>query len=445
MIQDAFEEALERIKDAKKGIVAPSIFFKNQNTGIPLSLNKRMRLGNGTYMVVTGPPGTGKTSLVDSEFVMNPILDCIIDPATYANIYCIYRSMEKPIINKVTKFIAYMLYLATEGQVILDTATLLGYHNKKRDLTDEDIALISELRGHINEIAKHLDLVSGPDTPEGVKQYILKTLYRLGTYIQSDLEHVYINGKKTEKTFDLTDEYGRPYCLLRGKTGKEIKVGHMFNQFIPTDPKMIIEHVTDTTNKIRKPKGSSVLDTSNDYTFIISEFVEHRAICAIDINQFGKESEKDLKGKSGNSLSVGLSDIKGSGDFMQNAQIGLSILDPTYLGISRWGGDPGGRWPDMEVDRFHGTLRILQIFKNSDGQSMYKMPCVMLGEMGYFQEIPNPKEITEKDYADINNTILRHLNPSAHNQPIQMEAFQLPDNMIIKKRPKTGGKEQAPF
>lgn len=428
MIQDYFEEALERIKDAKNGIVAPSIFFKNQNTDRPFSLNSKMRFGMGVYMVMTGPPGTGKTSFIDSEFVINPILDHIKDP-TFSKIYCIYRSMERPPVEKMVKFIAYMLYIATSGEILVDTSTLLGYPSKKRELTSYDIELISELKGHIKEISKSLDLVAGADTPQGIKDYLTKSLYRLGKYVTTDNEGIYVNGVKLERKFDLTDEEGRPYALLRGATGKEIKVGIGFNRYFAKDKDMIIYTVNDTTNKIRVPSHSNYMDASIAHSFNMAEFREHGALGVIDINQFSKVSDKEFKGST--TMSVSLSDIKGVGDFGQNADICLSILDPMYFGVKTWGGSPDGLWPEMELDRFHGTFRLLQIFKNSGGMSLYKMPCVFLGENGYFYEIPAPNKITENDYKEINDKILSHLNPMKEAR--QSVAFDLPKDMLIKK------------
>lgn len=358
MIRDDFEEAKERIRDAMRGLVKPSIFFKNQITHKPLSLNRRMRFGMGVYMIMTGPPGTGKTALVDSEFVLNPIFDHVIDPEKYADILCIYRSMERPSVEKTVKFMAYMIYVGTEGKVVIDIPTFLQYSNKKRLLTKDDWTLVESLDEYIDAVVKSLDLVSESDTPDGIKKYLENVLHRNGQYIKGTLDGVYVNGIKIDKKYDLVDPEGNPYCVLKWKNGKEIKVNPGYGRFFCKKPNKIIMTVNDTVDRIRVPYGSNVLDTSNAHTFNMAEFRKAEALGIIDIKQFSKESEKDFRSKNNTALSVGLSDIKGSGDFGQNADLGISVLDPAYFNVKKWGGDPDGAWDDMDFERFHGAGRI---------------------------------------------------------------------------------------
>jgi hypothetical protein len=444
MILDAFEEVLDRIKSAKSGLVAPSIIFKNQLTDKHLSLNSKMRLGMGTLMLVTGPPNSGKTALVDSQFILNPILDNLAWGDKYPPIYCVYRSMERPIYQKLAKWIAYMLYIVSDGKILIDNATLFGYNNKKRPLTDDDIDMILDLKGQIAEIGKSLDIVGDSGTPEDLKQYMLRTLYRLGSYITTDLDSVYVNGKKIEKKFDLTDEFGRPYAMLRWpKTGKEIKVYSGYNRYFAHDPKMIIINVNDTVDRIKTPPKYSVNEVVAEHSNNMAEMRKHEAICGIDIKQFSKESEKEFRTK-GNALSVGLSDIKGASEPAQNSDIALSILDPGYFQLREWGGHPDGMWNPIDVERFHGAMRLLQVFKNTDGANLFKMPVLMLGEIGFFAEIPSPDKITEQDYKDLNAKYLQHLDPRIDRSDRQGFLLDTPKDMLIKN-PNRNRESKAPF
>lgn len=422
MTFDDFEEATQRIRDAKNGIVQSSIIFKNQLTDKPLSLNKRMRFGMGTYMLMTGPPGTGKTALVDAEFVLNPILDHITDPQKYPEICCMYRSMERPSVEKMTKWIAYMMYMATEGETLVDTATLLQHPNKKRLLTEEDIYLMDSLKDHMKEISKYLELLD-TDTPEGIKNHILKVLYNKGSYITADENHVYVNGIISDKKYDQVDAFGIKYAVFNFKSGKDLKVTPGFARFFPKKKNQVIMTVNDTVDTITVPEGSDEFKTSNAHTNNMRAFRKAGALGIIDIKQFSKESDKDLRSKHNTNLSVGLADIKGSASLGQNVDIAMSILDPTYFNLRTWGGNPGdGGWPDIDLERYHGTFRLLQIFKNSDGGSLYKMPTIFLGEIGFFHEIPQPKYHTERDYIENNDKFLKHLHPENH-QAVQLEAF----------------------
>jgi hypothetical protein len=441
MILDAFEETVDLIKNARNGIVKSSLVFKNQLTDKRLSLNSKMRLGMGTLTLATGPSGTGKTAIIDSEFVLNPILDHISWPDEFPPIYCVYRSLERPIVSKMGKFIAYLMYMATDGQNLVDTATLFGYPNKKRDLTDEDIYLIESLKDTIYQISGSLDLVGNTGTPEELKQYMLRALYRLGVYVTTDLDNIYINGKKIDKKFTETDEFGRPYAILRWpKTGKEQKVYPGFGKYYAHDSRMVIINVNDTVDRILMPPRYDANMTVDEHSNNQAEFRKHDAFCGIDIKQFSKESEKDFKAK-GSMLSVSSSDVKGSSVLTQNIDIGMSILDPHHFGVTEYGAHPEGRHKGIDIDRFFGTFRIFQLYKNTDGQNLFKMCLLLIGEIGFFVEVPSPDKITEQDYKDLVSKYLQHLDPSVDKSPRQGFLLDMPE-MRIKKPNRD---PQAPF
>lgn len=451
MTIDDFNEARERMRDARKGIVKPSIYFKNQFTGRPFSLNQKMHFGMGTYMCMTGPPGTGKTAFIDTEFLLNPILDHMNNPQQYADIYCIYRSMERSSVDKMAKWICYLIYLGTEGKVLMDEATFFQHHSKKRLLTDHDLALVDALEDYIKEISKSIDLVTDTDSPEGIKQYLTKTLYRMGSYITTDLDKIYRNGEimKTkilendvpiDKKFDMIDEQGRPYTILRfPSTGKEVKVSPGFSRFYPKKKDQIIMTINDTVDVIKILPKKNETDTTAEHADNMRQFRKDGALAIIDIKQFGKESEKDFKSSSNHSLTVNQADIKGSHSIAQNADICLSILDPARYNITQWGGHPNGDWEGYNLERFHETFRLLQIFKNSGNGNLYKMPCIFIGEIGFFNQIPEPRYINETDYQEINRKFLSHLNP-----PEETKQKELFDNNKFKIK-KGGEDTEAPF
>lgn len=441
MTIDDFNEAKEIMRDAKNGIVRPSIYFKNQFTDKPFSLNQKMRFGMGTYMCMTGPAGTGKTAFVDTEFLLNPILDYMRDSQRYAEIYCVYRSMERPSVDKMAKWICYLIYLGTEGKVLMDEATFFQYPSKKRLLTDYDLALVDAVEPYIQEISKSIDLVSDTDTPEGIKQYLTNTLYRMGHYITADMDHVYRNGVAIpDKKYDQIDAQGRPYTILRfPSTGKEVKVSPGFSRYYAKKKDLIIMTINDTVDVINIPPKKNEIETTAEHANNMRQFRKDRALGIIDIKQFGKDSEKEFKSSTNSALTVNQADIKGSHSIAQNADICLSILDPARYNITQWGGHPNGDWDGYNLERFHETFRLLQIFKNSGNGNLYKMPCIFLGEIGFFNQIPEPKWITEQDYKDINEKFLSHLNPPPETK--QKELFDSNKFNIKKETEDT----QAPF
>lgn len=430
MILEYFEEALEIIVNAKAGKVQPSIPLMDTKERKLLSLNSRMRFGKGVYCIVTGPPGTGKTSLVDTTFVMNSILIHINNPSL-PKPRIIYRCMERPPVDKMIKFIAGLIH--QEYGEIIDVPTLRGFPNRKRLLTDKDIEMVRETQTVIDRIVEedYLDLVGGSTTPEGIMAYLLAELHTRGLYITSDLNKIYINGKEhsdfssPEKTLQ-----GKPYKVITGSiTGKQAKVYPQMQKFIPHDENLILMTINDTINRI---EGSNDLETLNRHSQNMAKLRDANAYGIIDIAQMGRDTERDMRAR-GSHLSITLKDIKGSGNMGQNADLALSILDPMYFDIDKWG--PEGM--EYDLKRFHGTFRLLQIFKNSQGGSLFKCPMIFLGENGYFQELPRPENMTEDVYRDLERGLLKHIT-DLHHPSVQSTAFpkdRIVDNQRGSKRP----------
>ena len=393
-MHDIFDEAIQRIFDAKAGKVEPSLPLIDAKTPKNFSLNTRMRFGMGIYLLMTGPPGTGKTSFVDTHFVLNPILAHLSDDKQ-PKPRIVYRCMERPPVDKMVKFIAYLMW--HEYGEIVDVPTLLQYSNKKRLLTETDIRQIEELRGYVDLIAQndYIDLVGGRDTPAGVMDYMMAEAHRRGAYVVSDMEKIWVNGKEVSDFKDPErTAHGRIFKVIRGRTGREIKVYQKMNKFFPHDPNLMLIHIIDTANNV---EGHDVLETLNAHTKNQAKLRDAKICGAIDIVQMGRDTEREMRAR-GSHLSINLKDIKGSGNFGQNADIALSILDPMYFDIEKWG--PEGF--EYDLKRFYGTFRLFQIFKNSHGGSLYKMPCIFLGENGYFYELPHPNHMTEEIYQKVN-------------------------------------------
>lgn len=425
MIQDYFDEAIEMITDAKKGIVAPSLMLLDSAIRYPhldpLSLNQKLRFGMGTYMIMTGPPGTGKTSFIDTHYVNNSIRAFILDPENFHMPLIVYNSMERPPVDKMVKWIAYHMYV--RHSTLIDLPTLLQHPNKRRLLTDKDIDNAKSFQSVIEHMKKYLDLQGGAKTPTAIKKYLDQRCYDHGVYFTSDTDKIYKNGEfyddfKTSEGIDkehpagkrkkevFTSENGAKYKVLRrpamsGSSEKRyLKLYQNSSLFIPKDRNQIRVVINDTSNKLKREPRKDVIETLNDHSSNMADVRDAKAWAPIDINQMNQEGIKEI-GRSP-ALKVFQSHIKGTGDFAQNADIILSIVDPSYFGLTLWGPDN----QEYDIKRLRKTFRIFQIVKNSHGLGEFTMHCVFLGENGYFFELPNPENMNEEAYKLIENKLL---------------------------------------
>lgn len=410
MIQDYFDEAIEMIVDAQKGIVAPSLMLLDSAIRYPhldpLSLNQLIRFGMGSYMIMTGPPGTGKTSFIDTHYVNNSIRAFILDPEGYHMPLIVYNSMERPPVDKMVKWIAYHMFIRFGS--LIDLPTLLQHPNKRRRTTEKDIDNAKSFQAVIDHMKKYLDLQGGSKTPTAIRKYLEKRCYNHGLYITADTEKIYNNGKEIAdfKTPDGIEDNGTEYKLLTRKKmpgdtePRLLKVYQNTSVFIPKDRNQMRVVINDTSNKLKKEPRKDVIETLNDHSTNMADLRDAKAWAPIDINQMNQEGIKEI-GKSPD-LKVYQSHIKGTGDFAQNADIILSIVDPSYFGHQLWG--PDGH--EYDIKRLRKTFRIFQVVKNSHGLGEHTMHCVFMGENGYFFELPHPENMTEEAYKLVENKLL---------------------------------------
>jgi hypothetical protein len=433
VIGEYFQSAEKMINDAYQGIVSPSILLKDMTDETQLSLNRYIRIGNGVYAVVFGPPGTGKTSFVDTHYVLNNILARIYDQSLRENqiegarkrLKIIYRCMERPPEDKMVRFIAYLLYF--KHRQVIDVPTLLQHTNAKRKLNEQDIDRIKGLQPTIEQMSRYVDMIGGMATPREVKQYLLQEIYKVGAYFKSTMTELYRNGEKVmdfKKEDMKQDEYGKSFIEVRSNREgvAPFKMYQSSSKYIPAAKDQIILQVVDTINQLQAEDDSreSDLDVLNKHSKNNVEIRDTKAACFIDVAQMGRDSDKALSGKN-SAMHLTLKDIKGSGNMGQNADVVLSILDPMYFDATKWGDDIG----EYDLERLYGTFRLFQVVKNSHGGNIYKMPCIFLGENGYFKELPHRSKMTEEVYAELNRKYhAEHLQKELRSDlPTQPDLF----------------------
>ena len=171
-------------------------------------LNKNLVYGKNMYWIFGGMPGSGKTSIVDSAFVLEPYLWWKRNKdKVNINPYWIYRSMERKVAHKIAKWTAYMLFV--EHRVLIDVPTLLSWPNKKKDLTPELIALVESYHGFFDELLERIIIIDGSSNPTGIYNDCVKFIEQRGHYEQIDewnKQFVYDN--PNDVIFHITDHIG---------------------------------------------------------------------------------------------------------------------------------------------------------------------------------------------------------------------------------------------
>ena len=167
-----FDRVIENITNGMSG----------KNVGLPNGLDRINRyinnLQKGTYYLIGGEPGTGKSAICDHMFVYSPF-DHLLRKQN-RNIKIIYFSLEMAKEIKLTKAAARRLYL--DKGTLTDINYLLSRGNNK--VSTEVKKLIEEQRYYFEKLEEVLTIKDGSYTPQDIKAELLRYSNSNGKWIE---------------------------------------------------------------------------------------------------------------------------------------------------------------------------------------------------------------------------------------------------------------------
>ena len=137
-------------------------------------LSFHVGLRKSTYYLLGGYTGSGKTSLLDDAFVLNPY-DFITSHRNTSNIKLkiFYFSMERRKNYKLSKWISRKIFL--DKGITISVNKILGWVSEEYKLKDEEKKLVDTYKDYINDMLNNVvTIIENPQNPMGVKKVIDK-------------------------------------------------------------------------------------------------------------------------------------------------------------------------------------------------------------------------------------------------------------------------------
>ena len=343
------------------------------NSGIPMGfnrLNAHVSIRGGTYYLAGGYTGSGKTSLIDDAFVLNP-LDYLAENKDAENdLHILYNSMERPRDYKLAKWVCRKIFLDTG--VVIPLNRLLGWVSKDKRLTQDEYELFDQYEDYVGYLLSKITFF--PDkarNPTGVRKFV--------------------------------DAFAK-------ENGKEEKIDEYNSVYVPNNPKKIILgiydhvglHTGETTkdkdgNKTTYAKGKPAIDKCSEDK---QRFRDYYGFSSVDIQQFNRDISNPMRLKNGD-VEPMLEDFKETGNIAENADVVLSLFDPWRYKVA----DPNGynleRLRDEDGAKKYRALKIL---KNTYGSEDIGIGMSFQPHIGYFKEMPKKikgQPISDSIYAAI--------------------------------------------
>lgn len=335
--------------------------MEGRNSGIPMGFNRlnnfigiRKRLS----FLIGGYTGSGKTSLVDDAFVLNPI-DWYLSPAGKASgikLKIVYRSMERSRVYKYAKWIGRKIFM--DHGIIIPVPKMLGWNDK---MTLDEHDLFISYKDYLGEIEEIIQMWDGPENPVGIAK---------------DLRKFALSRGKIE---DL-DEYNKVYDPNEQDEIIIVVIDHIG----------LLRYTKDLTTK------KAVIDKLSEEMRYARDFFGYTPV---EVSQFNRDISNPTRIKNGD-VEPMLEDFKDSGSTQEDADVVLALFDPMRYKVP----DPSGYDLNKLVDETGSKYyRSLKILKNSYGSDDVRIGLGFFGSLGFFKELPRRKDITDADYASITN------------------------------------------
>lgn len=391
-----FKETLEYFNKVHSGNIQHFPLVRSPNSDELSKLGKCIFLGKSVYTLLAGNSGSGKTAIADSEFILKVYFwwkrnrdNIKLKP------YWVYRSMERPTKFKIAKWICYLLYV--EHNILIDVPTFFQFPNKIRELSSNERKLIKGYeKWFTHEFENYITIISGSENPTGIRNNLMNFYRKRGKEYRATDKYILLNGKKV-KDFtgqNISEKDKRFYEIING-----IKV-HQYDFFYkPDDNNEIVCHITDHCQALKDEKGlgdKGKLDKHSEYCRIFRDIY---GTFIINISQMNRGQDDSLRKYKGE-LDIFASDIKGSGNLFEDADVVLGMINPYKSGET-------GVYRHYKVSKLvlrgYNRLRIMKVLKNSYGLDDIRVGYAFQGETGLIMELPRGKDMTIKHYDLVKN------------------------------------------
>lgn len=333
-----------------------------ENEGISLGdwrLDNHFQIRKSSLYIVGGFAGSGKTSLVDELFVLQPF-DTLKSLGLLDKYKIIYWSMERPKIHKMAKWLSRRIF--TQHGVLIDFKRIIGWYNKILPLDKREQEYIHHELPYIDELFETiLEFNSGRVNPMGIKKF------------------------------------SEAYAL---ENGEEEQINKYNKVYIPNDPKKITLQIFDHIGKLKGESGKTRKQLIDGFSDDCSnEYRDHFGQSILFISQFNRAIANPMRIKNGD-VEPMPEDFKETGDIYEDADIALTIFDPWRYKVP----DPSGYDLDkLKDENGKKYYRNIKLMKNNYGAEDIRFGFGYQPETGIYKLLPKKKDMDDFTYESILN------------------------------------------
>jgi hypothetical protein len=388
--------------------------YKGDITKIPNPLGEKMTkvfsLLPSRYTLIGGSTGSGKTSLTDYMYVLQPfhfIRGANLEKDTNIHWEVNYFSLERKQMFKHAKWISWFIYADYGLKIPADR--ILGWEGDP--LTEELYEMVKGYWKIIDELLEHVTIYDGKVSIDVIEDLVRDRAIALGDFYHTTSEGLYVNDNPIpKKTFEadgikVTTKVGTHLVIEYEYKGKTYRLKKHTHKYFLHNPKTFVYFIIDGIGLLGGSKFSDKKSSIDRVSEILSDARDKFGFSPVIVTQFNRSIGDTARHKHhGNDLSPQLEDFQGSSQTSHDADLVLAIFDPYRYKAY----DKAGQYGDYNITQ--GTMspqgfsrfRSLHILKNSFGIDGKKFGMLFVGESNHFEVLP---DLGTQELSDIYSKI----------------------------------------
>lgn len=371
-----------------KGIKGEAIWIPVPYT----RLRNTLGLTKKTYTIVGGDPGTGKSSFVDTSYILGSYAWMLNNSDSPVKPHIILRSMERSKEYRIAKWVCKRMF--QQYGILLDVNTIFGRHTEDNRITKDIREKIESCREYFDKMQEYVTIIDGSSNPTGVFKDFLDYALKNGTLYINDPD----KGLKIA-VYHPKDKKVKWKVIPKDRFPEDEVFPERYEKtYIPDDEEELVIPIVDHIGEYSNEKGNTDkqnLDVAGSYTLRLRDTY---GWSPIDVVQFNRNLS-DQRRRQGSSLRPEEQDFMGSSTMYQRADVALALFNPHKYNISQHLG--------YNVQSFINTygynrFRTLWILKNTYGNADVGTGMAFYGEIGHYTQIPRSNEMDNvKPIVDI--------------------------------------------
>lgn len=324
------------------------------NKGLPMGFDRLVKyipgIQQGTYYLIGGETGSGKTAFTDDAFLHNPYDWYKANPNNGVKLKIFYWSLEIDKTIKMTKAICRKLHLDYPSLPLVDVNYVLS--RGKSRVSQEIYEAVHSTADYFQEMEDVLTIMDAGSNPTGINKFMLN-------YAKNNGDTLYKNVKDGEDSYSIFDKY----------------VPYRPNEYVI----MIIDHI----GLMKREKGNNKkdnIDKMSEYLIALRNNYNYIPVVVQQLNRSNSQTDRfklDM-------VEPKLSDFKDSGSTQEDSNVVMSLFSPRRHELNAFRG--------YDITKLKDRFRSLSVLKNRDGEADVRVGLQFIGEVGKFNEIPKAED-----------------------------------------------------